>query len=146
MLKENEIIQHDKPMPLIVDRDTGRYVRQPTPEELEADAKAKTEAKVEKPKRFKIEIAVCETISGSGQMSHGKVPGKGSATYHVEVRFVPSPGAHSICFQGWKYSERAKAEADKTFVESVLKRSVMQKPKPVKERTRTKARRRSRKS
>jgi hypothetical protein len=79
-----------------------------------------------------IEIQVCEFIDGShlGKMERG--------TFHVEVRFIPSPGAHSICFRGERHHDRAKAEADKAYVESVMKRSMLKKPKPLKERTRTK--------
>jgi hypothetical protein len=87
-----------------------------------------------------IEIAVCESIDRS--ISGRQEP----STYHVEVRFIPKPGMHSICFQGVRTRDRAKAEADKTYVESVFSRAVLKKPKPVKERTRTKSRRRSRRA
>lgn len=90
-----------------------------------------------------IEIAVCEFIDG------GFASKKERGTFHVEVRFIPSEGAHSICFQGERFHERAKAEAQKTFVESVLDTAMIRvpkKPKPLKERTRTKTRKRSRRA
>lgn len=84
-----------------------------------------------------IEIQVCEFVDGShlGKKERG--------TFHVEVRFIPKPGMHSICFQGERHHDRAKAEAEKTYVESVFSRAVLKKPKPLKERTRTKSVKRS---
>jgi hypothetical protein len=84
-----------------------------------------------------IEIQVCEFIdrAPTGMQS--------PATYHVEVRFIPKPGMHSICFRGEIFRDRATAEAEKTYVESVFSRAVLKKPKPLKERTRTKTRKRS---
>src|SRR5258706_4002326 len=110
MLKENEIVRQNGPLTVVVDKETGLYVRKAEPDDLPKEETGS-----------KIEIAVCETIAGSGPMSRGGIPRKESATYHVEVRFVPSPGAHSICFQGERFHNRAKAEADKAYVESVFK-------------------------
>lgn len=106
----------------------------PAPEALKTP-----ETKPEEPD-FKIEIAVCENIDRS-------ISGKGDPPiYHVEFRFIPSPGAHSICFRGDRFKDRAKAEAQKTYVESVFKKSALVKPKPVKERKTVKTRKRSRRS
>jgi hypothetical protein len=94
----------------------------------------------------KIEIAVCESVFESIiPNSRGNTSKRESrALYHVEVRFIPRKGAHSITFQGACTRDRAQAEAEKSFVESVIKSSTLKKPKPVKERARKK--RRSRKS
>ncbi len=78
-----------------------------------------------------IEIAVCEFVDGSFS---GK---KERGTFHVEVRFIPSPGAHSICFQGERHHDRAKAEAEKVYVESVFKDAVLKKPKAEKKSKRS---------
>lgn len=61
--------------------------------------------------KARMELEVCESVGGKREIPK----------FHVELRFVPHEGAHSVCLQGEKHSERAQAEADQKNVERLLK-------------------------
>lgn len=69
-----------------------------------------------------IEIAVRESTY-ENIVSQEKKRSQPLKLYHVEVRFVSSSGARSICLQGQHFRERERAETDKAYVESAIKKT-----------------------